>query len=271
MVELCHYNKYEESSMLRNMSKVITVANQKGGVGKTTSAVNLSSYIALAGKRTLLIDLDPQGNATSGFGVDRSGLKASSYDLIINETSAAEIIQSTQVSGLDLLPATIDLAGAEIEMINKMSRETILRGCISEIQEKYDFIIIDAPPSLGLLTLNALVTCDSVLLPIQAEYYALEGISQMLKTIDLVKRQLNPGLTICKVLITMYDNRMKLSKQVRAEVEAYFRDKVCKTVIPRSIRLSEAPSHGMPIVLYDPKSAGAIAYAKVAQEIIDEG
>lgn len=250
------------------MGQVYAVVNQKGGVGKTTTAVNLAAYMALAGASVLLIDLDPQGNATSGLGIDRTALKLSTYDVLLESKSITESLVTTAIPSLSLLPATLDLAGADIELMPKISRESYLRQAIEPIRTEYDVILVDAPPSLGLLTLNALVAADGLIIPMQTEYYALEGISQLLKTIELVKRQLNPSLTISKVILTMFDNRVRLANQVVAEVRKFFREKVSETMIPRNVRLSEAPSHGLPIALYDPKSRGALAYREIAQEVL---
>jgi len=253
------------------MGLVYSVVNQKGGVGKTTTAVNVAAYMAMTGAKILLIDLDPQGNATSGLGIDRANVKASTYDVLVDELSMVEAIQSSIVENLSVLPATLDLAGAEVEMMPKMARENFLRNALEPIKDEFECILIDSPPSLGLLTLNALVASDAVLIPIQTEYYALEGISQLLKTIDLVKKHLNPNLGIAKVILTMFDNRTRLANQVVADVRQYFGDKVSPTIVPRNVRLSEAPSHGVPVAQYDPKSRGAMAYHKIAEEILKDG
>ncbi len=253
------------------MGTVYSVVNQKGGVGKTTTAVNVAAYMAMAGAKILLIDLDAQGNATSGLGIDRAQVKASIYEVLIDGLPVAEAVQSSMIENLSILPATLDLAGADVELMPKMAREHFLRNALEPIKNDFDCILIDSPPSLGLLTLNALVASDSVIIPIQTEYYALEGISQLLKTVDLVKKHLNPQLSIAKVILTMYDNRTRLAKQVVADVRQYFGDKVSPTVVPRNVRLSEAPSHGIPVALYDAKSRGAIAYHKIAGEILKDG
>ena len=236
----------------KGMAIVYAVVNQKGGVGKTTTSVNLATYMALAGSKVLLIDLDPQGNATSGLGIDRDSVAASTYDVLIDGKPVIDSVLATHIENLSLLPATLDLAGADIELMPKISRESFMRQAMEPAREHFDVILIDGPPSLGLLTLNALVAADAVIIPIQTEYYALEGISQLLKTIDLVKRHLNPSLDIAKVILTMYDDRTRLGKQVVEDVRKFFREKVSDTVVPRNVRLSEAPSHGLPVALYDP-------------------
>ena len=253
------------------MGIVYAVVNQKGGVGKTTTAVNLATYMALAGAKVLLVDLDPQGNATSGLGIDRNGVALSTYDLLIDGKPVGEVAVQTKVENLSVIPATLDLAGADLELVSKISRETFLKQALESARIAFDIIMIDSPPQLGLLTLNALVAADGVILPIQAEFYALEGISQLLQTIEIVKRQLNPSLYVAKVILTMYDSRMRLAQQVEADVKEFFREKVSPTIIPRNVRLSEAPSHGVPVALYDPRSRGALAYQKIAQEVLKNG
>ncbi|WP_338824406.1 Sporulation initiation inhibitor protein Soj [Moorella humiferrea] len=253
------------------MGRVIAVANQKGGVGKTTTAVNLSAFLAQEGKKVLLIDIDPQGNATSGLGIDRAGIKHCIYDVIINEAPIAATIIPTSVAGLNLVPATIELAGAEVELVTAIAREKKLRNALQGIKEKYDYIIIDCPPSLGLLTLNALTAAEGVLIPIQCEYYALEGLGQLLNTIKLVTRHLNPDLKIEGVVLTMFDPRTNLSMQVVDEVKNHFPERVFKSIIPRNVRLSEAPSYGQPINIYDPRSRGAEAYRELAREVMANG
>jgi len=253
------------------MPVTYAIINQKGGVGKTTTAVNLAACLAEAGCRVLLVDIDPQGNASSGVGVDRGSLKACIYDVLLGEKEPEEVLVQVGIDGLDVMPATIDLAGAEIELVSALSRESRLKHALDKIAHRYDYIIIDSPPSLGLLPVNALAAADAVLIPIQCEYYALEGISQLLKTIDLVRQHLNPRLRIGGVLMTMHDPRTNLSNQVIQEVRAHFKDLVYKTVIPRNIKLSEAPSYGLPITKYDPKSRGAQAYQELAREVMDSG
>lgn len=251
------------------MAKFIAIANQKGGVGKTTTAVNLATCVAQQGKRTLLIDVDPQGNATSGVGVEKEKCKYSIYDMLINGISAEKIMVQTKVPNLMLLPARIELAGAEIELVSQMSREYKLKNALRGIQHEFDFIFADCPPSLGLLTLNALAAADTLLVPIQCEYYALEGLSQLMNTVRLVRQNLNPQLDVEGVVMTMYDSRTKLSNQVVREVKKFFKNKVYDTVIPRSIRLGEAPSFGLPITLYDSKCNASKAYRNLAGEVIE--
>ncbi len=253
------------------MGTVYAIVNQKGGVGKTTTSVNLAAYMALAGAKMLLVDLDPQGNATSGMGIDRNSLQTSTYDVLIDGKPVIDAVLPTQINHLSILPATLDLAGADIELMPKLSRENVMRAALAPARDYFDYILIDGPPSLGLLTLNALVASDAVIIPIQTEYYALEGISQLLKTVDLVQRHLNPTLEIEKVILTMYDERTRLARQVVEDVKKFFREKVSPTIIPRNVRLSEAPSHGLPVALYDPRSRGAIAYQTIAKEILDGG
>jgi chromosome partitioning protein len=253
------------------MGKTIIVANQKGGVGKTTTIVNLSAYIAEEGKRTLLVDLDSQGNSCSGLGVALRRDEASLYEVLLGMASIEEIIIPTQISNLFLVPSNINLSGAQVEMVELEEREYRLRSALDPLRDRYDFIFIDSPPSLGLLTINGLTAADSVLIPIQCEYYALEGLSQLLKTIDLVKSRLNTTLKLEGVLLTMYDTRTNLSRQVVDEVISYFKNKVYKTIIPRNVRLAEAPSYGQPINVYDPNSIGAVSYYKLSREILRNG
>jgi chromosome partitioning protein len=250
------------------MGKVITVANQKGGVGKTTTAVNLSACLAQTGRKVLLLDIDPQGNATSGIGLEKKNLNFCIYDALINEIPLAKIMQRSSLDNLDVVPSTIQLAGAEIELVPTLSREVRLRRVLEPLRDSYHYIIIDCPPSLGLLTINALTAADTVLVPIQCEYYALEGLGQLTNTVRLVQKHLNSSLRIEGVLLTMYDARTNLAAQVADEVYKYFGRMVFKAIIPRNIRLSEAPSHGQPIITYDPRSRGAEVYLELAQEVI---
>jgi len=251
------------------MARIIAIANQKGGVAKTTTAVNLSSSLVEKGKKVLLVDLDPQGNATSGSGIMKHKLTRCIYDVIINEEAISNVIVETEMKNWKVAPARIELAGAEIELVSQMYREGKLRTALNEVKDDYDFILIDCPPSLGLLTLNALCAATDVLIPIQCEYYALEGLSLLVNTLDKVKRSINRDLQVIGVLLTMFDARTNLSIQVVDEVKNFFRDKVFRTIIPRNVRLSEAPSHGLPIVLYDGKSRGAEVYRDLAEEVLE--
>ena len=253
------------------MAKIIAIANQKGGVGKTTTSVNLSACVAAAGKRVLLIDADPQGNATSGLGLNKSAIKRSVYDVFINEVSIPDVVQNTMIDTLKIVPSHIQLAGAEVELVNMMAREQVLKNAISAVRNDYDYIFIDCPPSLGLLTLNALNAADTLLVPIQCEFYALEGRSQLMNTVRLVRKNLNPSLDVEGVVLTMFDSRTNLSVQVVEEVKKFFKNKVYDTIIPRSVRLSEAPSYGLPVILYAGKSSGAAAYTALAAELIEKG
>lgn len=249
------------------MGKIIAIANQKGGVGKTTTAVNISTILAKKGKKTLMIDADPQGNATSGLGIDKN-VELSTYDILIGDTKINETLQDTQIKNLKVCPSTINLAGAEVELVSAEEREFRLKKKLDEVKEEYDYIIIDCPPSLGLITLNSFTASDSVLIPVQCEYYALEGLGQLINTINIVKKVMNKKLEIEGAVLTMYDARTNLSNQVVKEVNKYFENKVYKTVIPRNVKLSEAPSFGMPITVYDPRSKGARCYEKLAKEIL---
>ena len=250
------------------MSRIIAVVNQKGGVGKTTTAVNLAAYLANLGKWVLLVDIDPQGNATSGFGIDHANNKLSIYDSIINGRSIREVIQESPVLGCRVIPSNINLAGATVELVNLAEREFRLKNALVEVENSYDYIIIDCPPSLGLLTINGLVAAREVLIPVQCEYYALEGLAQLLSTINLVRDNLKPSLEILGAVLTMFDSRNKLSRDVFEEIYKYFPKKVFRAVIPRATRLAEAPSFGKPICLYDPSSKGAKAYERLAREIM---
>ena len=254
------------------MAHIIAITNQKGGVGKTTTAINMSACLAECGKRTLLIDLDPQGNATSGLGIDKASLKKNLYDCLIEEEPMADVVQETMMKKLALVPATMDVAGAAVELVTMEHREYILKRSLNEylsgMKKPYDYVVIDCPPSLGLLTLNALSAADFVLIPVQCEFYALEGLAQLMQTVDMVRDSLNSDLQLLGLLMTMYDGRTNLSIQVTEEVKKYFSGHVFHTIIPRNVRLGEAPSHGEPITVYDPHSRGAEVYAKLAKEVI---
>ena len=249
------------------MGKIVSVANQKGGVGKTTTTVNFSTILAKRGKKVLLIDTDPQGNATSGLGIEKES-DLSTYDLLITDVAAEDIIQETGIKNLYISPSNMNLAGAEVQLVSMMSREQRMKEKLDVIKDKFDFILIDCPPSLGLITLNAFTASDSVLIPVQCEYYALEGLGQLLNTVELVRKHLNKNLYVEGAILTMYDIRTNLANQVVREVKRFFQNKVYKTVIPRNVKVSEAPSYGMPITIYDPKSKGARSYEKFAKEFL---
>lgn len=252
----------------RSMSKVIAVANQKGGVGKTTSAVNIAASLGAKGKNTLLVDIDPQGNSTSGVGFDRRSLETTSYDILINGAKGKDAVRQTAFAGLSVIPSSADLAAAEIELADIPAREAVLKNALAPLRAAYDFILIDCPPSLGLITTNALNAADSVLIPVQCEYYALEGLSQLMNSVQAVKRRYNDRLELEGVLLTMYDGRLNLTQQVVKEIKKYFPRKVFSTVIPRTVRLSEAPSYGQPILYYDRSNKGAQAYSALTDEIL---
>jgi len=251
------------------MGKIIAFANQKGGVGKTTTCVNLSAYLATMGKKVLLLDIDPQGNSTTNFGIDKSAGSKTIYNVLNGDSTIEEVIRRTQISGLDIVPSTVELAGAEIELVQTESREKVLKNILSSLRNTYEYIMIDCPPSLGLLTVNALTSANAVLIPIQCEFFALEGLSQLMNTVKLIKKHLNPNLEVEGVVLTMKDSRSNLVNQVSEQIHRYFGKKVFNTVIPRNIRLAEAPSHGLPIVLYDARCTGAIAYRSLAEEFIE--
>jgi len=253
------------------MTKIIAIINQKGGVGKSTTAVNLSAALGDMGKQVLLVDLDPQGNATSGLGIEKGQLNTCIYDVLLNDVPIQDAIIPDVQEGLDLVPATINLAGAEVELVSEMARENRLKDAVGTMRGKYDYVFIDCPPSLGLLTVNALVGADKLIIPIQTEFYALEGVTKLLESMKRVKSRLNPSLDIFGILLTMYDGRTTLSRQVAAEVRNYFGPQVFETIIPRTVKLSEAPSYGMPITKYDPNGKGAIAYMDLAKEVINRG
>ena len=252
------------------MAKIIAFTNKKGGVGKTTTAVNMAAYCADFGKRVLLVDIDSQGNATTALGFSKSALKKSVHNVLIEDDAAASNILPTQIKLLDILPANVDLSGAEVDLVYKRNREKILKEALDKIRNNYDYIFIDCPPSLGLLTINAWVASDSVIIPLQGEYFALEGVRQLMNTIALVKQRLNPSLTIEGVVITMYDGRALISKQIAAEIKKFFKNKLYEIIIPRNVRLAEAPSHGKPIMLHDPKCIGARAYKALTEEFLSK-
>ncbi len=254
---------------------IYVIVNQKGGVGKTTTAVNLAAYLALAGRRILLVDLDPQANATSGLGLDKNSIGKNGsaaeygvYHVLVEGAASKDAIVPTATTNLWVMPANLDLAGAEVELMPRVARETVLRRALDTVRADYDIVLLDTPPSLGILTVNALTAADAAVVPIQCEYYALEGVSQLMRTIEIVQQCLNPGLHVAMVILTMYDSRIRLSQQVADEVRSVFGDRVSPTVVPRNVRLSEAPSHGEPIALYDPGSRGATAYQRLAEEVM---
>ncbi|WP_449675763.1 ParA family protein [Eggerthellaceae bacterium PR-HUZ602407-17] len=252
-------------------TKILGIINQKGGVGKSTTAVNLAAALGSAGKQVLLVDLDPQGNATSGLGIDKGEITRCIYDLLLNDTPLHEVIIPDVATGLDLIPATINLAGAEVELVSEMARENRLKDTLGSLRGKYDYILIDCPPSLGLLTVNALVASDKLIIPIQCEFYALEGVTKLLDSMKRVKSRLNPSLDIFGILLTMYDGRTMLARQVAKEVRSFFGKQVFETIIPRTVKLSEAPSYGLPITEYDPHGRGAESYTALAKEVINRG
>ena len=250
------------------MGKIIAFSNQKGGVGKTTTAINLATYVAMWRRKVLIVDFDPQGNATSGFGIEKNNLELTCYDVLMGDNKAQEVILPTMIENLSILPSNSDLAGAEVDLVNVPARESALKRVLAPIKDDYDYIFIDCPPSLGLLTLNALVACDGVIIPMQSEFFALEGVAQLLNTFKLVKQRLNPNIYISGVVLTMYDLRTTLSKQVAAEIRKYFTDKIYTVPVPRNIKLVESPSFGVPVVLHAPNSSGALAYQALARQFI---
>ena len=256
---------------MTTLGRIVAVTNQKGGVGKTTTSVNLGACLAYIGKKVLLVDIDPQGNATSGVGVEKGDVQQCIYDVLVDDVDVRDTIKQSKVENLSIIPATISLAGAEIELVPTISREVRLKKALEKVKDEFDYIIIDCPPSLGLLTINALTSSDAVIIPVQCEYYALEGLSQLLSTVRLVQKHLNHDLMIDGVLLTMLDARTNLGIQVIEEVKKYFQDKVYRTIIPRNVRLSEAPSHGEPIIIYDAKSRGAEVYLELAKEVVANG
>ncbi len=252
------------------MGKIISFSNQKGGVGKTTTCVNMAAYLASFGKKVLLVDLDPQGNATTGLGFSKGSLKKSVYNVLIDGETVEDNVLATEIEGMSILPSNIDLAGAEVQLVYKKNRDRVLKGALDKVKGQYDFVMLDCPPSLGLITINALAASDSVIIPIQSEFYALEGLSQLINTLSLVRLHLNSELAVEGVVLTMYDGRSTISKQIAAEIKKYFNKKLYEIVVPRNVRLSEAPSHGKPIMLHDPKCMGARAYQALTQEFLDK-
>lgn len=266
-----HYEDKLPVEHVIGMTKIIAIINQKGGVGKSTTAINLAAALGDMGKQVLLVDLDPQGNATSGLGIEKKQLDCCIYDVLLNDLDITQAIIPDVYKGLDLVPATINLAGAEVELVSEMARESRLRDAVGSLRGKYDYVFIDCPPSLGLLTVNALVAADKLIIPIQTEFYALEGVTKLLESMKRVKSRLNPSLEIFGILLTMYDGRTTLSRQVAADVRNYFGSQVFETIIPRTVKLSEAPSYGMPITQYDPSGKGAAAYVELAKEVVKRG
>lgn len=251
------------------MGKIVAFSNQKGGVGKTTTAINISAFVATMGKKVLLVDFDPQGNTTSGFGIEKNELKITCYDMLMGDCKAEDIISKTAIENMFILPCNIDLAAAEIDLVGEPNRESVLKSALETVKNDYDYVFIDCPPSLGLLTLNALVAADSVVIPIQSEFFALEGLSQLMNTIKIVKQRLNPKLTINGVILTMYDSRTLMSKQVTQELVKYFGDKIYTVPVPRNVKLVESPSFGVPIMLHAPRSSGAMAYEMLAKQFLE--
>jgi len=270
-VPLRTYKDKKPLTRVVGATKIIAIINQKGGVGKSTTAINLSAALGELGKQVLLVDLDPQGNTTSGLGIEKSQLQKCIYDVLLSDVSIEEVIVPDVCEGVDLVPATINLAGAEVELVSEMARENRLKDAVGMMKGKYDYIFIDCPPSLGLLTVNSLVAADKLIIPIQTEFYALEGVTKLLESMKRVKTRLNPTLDIYGILLTMYDGRTTLSRQVAAEVRNYFGRQVFETIIPRTVKLSEAPSYGIPIIQYDPTGKGAIAYRNLAEEVVKRG